>query len=104
MDDERPRDLPRYCDECDAKRQLDFFEEAAKNELRRRFEEGECEWSFDELYSDVSYAMRVGAKTNGRTYPRGCSARLARVIDIARHEERRPERIRLWELEQKAGK
>ena len=83
--------------------QLRFFEESARRELERRFEPGECAWTFDELYADVTRAMALAHSVRRGTYPRGCDALTARVIDVVRREERRPERIRAWELSQKRG-
>lgn len=102
FDDERPVDLPDYCAECEVRAQLQFFEESARRELRRRFSEGECGWSFEELEADVLEAMRLARGLRRGAYPRGCDALTARVIDIIRREERRPKRARAWELQQKA--
>jgi hypothetical protein len=78
-----------------------FFRRSAAEELGRRFEPGECEWSFDRLYADVLRAMKLAGRARRGHYPRGADALTARVIDIVRRERRRPERIREWEREQK---
>ncbi|MET0646972.1 MAG: hypothetical protein ABW208_10155 [Pyrinomonadaceae bacterium] len=99
-DDERPHDLADFCAECDVRRQLDFFERGAKGELRRRFDEGELP-DFDELFADVMHVQRLARSARRGRYPRGCSALEARLIDIWRKEERRPERIAAWERAQR---
>jgi hypothetical protein len=100
IDDERPKDLADFCESCEVRAQFEFFEEAARRELSRRFAEGECEWSFAELYEDVLEALRLARR---KGHPRGCDALTAKLIDICRREQRRPERIRSWELSQKVN-
>lgn len=101
IDDERPLDLPDYCAECDVRRQLDFFEEAARDELRRRFRPGECQWSFEGLSADVFEAMRRARGLRRGAYPRGCDALTARLLDVLRREQDRPRRVADWEWWQK---
>lgn len=100
-DDERPRDLPDFCAECEVRTQLSFFREAAERELARRFDEGACAWGFDDLYADVTDAMTIDRRLGGEGYPSGASALLARCLDILRREQERPERIRAWEMAQR---
>lgn len=99
-DDDRPRDLPDFCAECDVRRQLDFFEREARAELLRRFEAAEAP-DFEDLFADVMHVSRLARRARRGHYPRGCSATEAACIDIWRKEERRPERIASWERAQK---
>lgn len=99
-----PKDLPDFCAECDVSKQLQFFTESAAASLARRFSEGECVWTLAELESDVYEAMRLAHSVRRGAYPRGCDTVKARLIDIVRREEHRPERIRIWELNQKASR
>jgi hypothetical protein len=98
-EDERPRDLPAYCGQCDVAKQLEFFESAARHELARRFEEGECLWSFEQLERDVFEAMRLARLFDH--YPPDVEALTARAIDVVRREQGRPDRVRAWERAQK---
>jgi len=100
VDEDRPRDLRDYCQTCEVRQQLDFYEGAAKAELARRFEPGECAWTFAELDHGVTQVMGVAARQR-RGYPRGCSAIEARCLDTVRREQQRPARIADWEASQK---
>jgi hypothetical protein len=102
-DDERPRDLPDFCAECDVRRQFDFFERSARAELRRRFDEHGGLPDFEELFADVMHVQRLARRARRGRHPRGCSALEAACIDTWRKEERRPERIAAWERAQKKG-
>ena len=95
-----PTDLLDFCDECDVRKQLEFYEESAKFELERRFPEG-CEWSFESLSSDVTRVQRVDRSVRGKGYPRGVDQLTLACLDILRREEWRPVRIARWEADQK---
>jgi hypothetical protein len=101
-DDERPQDLSDFCDRCEVRDQLAFFEQSARRELSRRFRKGECEWSFDQLHDEVLRVMSLARTARRGAYPRGIDVLTARLIDLVRKEGRRPERIRVWELSRKA--
>ena len=47
---------------------------ATRDELLRRFDEGECEWSADELSADVFEVMRRMRGLRRGAYPKACDA------------------------------
>lgn len=103
VDDERPRDLPDLCSTCDVRVQERFMRRSAERELARRFREGECRWSFEELYADVLRVMALAHRAKRNSYPRRVEVFDLALIDCVRREERRPERIRAWERSQKTS-
>lgn|GEM_PF-6986411 len=103
VDDERPKDLPDYCAQCEVRRQLDYFERGARRELERRFSEGECPKSFEGLTGDVLRLMALAGKYKRGRLPPGADALMARALDIVRAESRRPERVSAWERAQRTG-
>jgi hypothetical protein len=76
--------------------------ESAERELARRFREGECRWSFEELYADVLRVMALARTCKRNSYPRWPDVFDLALIDCARREMRRPERVRIWELSQRS--
>jgi hypothetical protein len=99
-DGEARCDLPDFCSSCEVRKQLEFFEGAARHEISRRFPDG-CEFSFDRLSSDVARVQRIDKRMKGKGYPRNCDELTATLLDILRAEEYRPTRIHYWELAQK---
>lgn len=86
------------CDSCEVRMQWEQFKESFDEQFKEQFGEG-AGWKFDELYRDVLHAMSNDTERRGRGYPRGCSALLARCIDIVRAEKFRPVRAERWEAE-----
>ena len=83
------------CAVCPVKKQWEYFEREAKEEIARRFG-GSLPWSFESLYADV---LRVFAL---KRLPRDADALTAALFRICAQERDRPQRIRLYELELKA--
>jgi hypothetical protein len=97
---ERETDLPDFCEGCEVRTQLGFYEESARAELERRFPDG-CEWTFETLSADVRRVRKLDQSVRGRGYPKRCTELEAQLLDILRSEEQRPTRIFYWQLAQK---
>jgi len=95
-------DLPDLCGTCEVRKQFHYFKEATKTELALRFKDEACPWSFESLYDDVLYLMKLDRRLKGQGYPEGCDALRARCLDIFRREQHRPQRIEVWEMKQRA--
>lgn len=100
---QQPTDLPDFCQQCEVRKQIEFYEEAFELEVARRFPEG-IRWSFDSLSADVVRVKRIDKQLRGKGYPRGCDLLTAQLLDILRSEDYRPLRIMRWEADQKARK
>ncbi|HEV2864341.1 MAG TPA: hypothetical protein VGX48_25305 [Pyrinomonadaceae bacterium] len=96
----RARDEGGPCGECPVRELEAGFEEETRQELEEECGEALRRWSFETLYFDVQTAMVAARRVKRGTYPRGCTALEARLIDIVRAEQSRAERIDLWERRQ----
>lgn len=96
---EQPTDLPDFCDLCDVRKQIGFFEQAFHAEMIKRSQDG-SRWSFDFLSQAVAKVRRIDAELDGSGYPPGCDALTAQLLDIFRSEEMRPLRIARWKADQ----
>ena len=96
-----PTDLPDFCQQCEVRKQIFFFEQAFVAEVELRFPEG-LQWSLDDLTRDVQRVRRIDRRQRGRGYPRGCDELTAQLLEIIRSEDYRPVRIMRWEADQKA--
>lgn len=96
-----PTDLVDFCEQCEVRKQIGFFEQAFVAEVELRFPEG-LQWSLDTLTRDVQRVRRIDRKLRGKGYPRNCDEFTAQLLEIVRAEDLRPVRIMRWESEQRA--
>ena len=90
------QDRTEWCEGCEHRPQWDMFAEDFENERLRRFEGEAIDWSFDNLYGRYLEIADENERVRGKGYPRGCDLVTARLLDIFRAEQRRPNRIRTW--------